>query len=133
METRTRIVGIIIRKGKLLMLKGKGYEELWTSGGKIESGENEEDCLRRELREEVGVELKNMVFFKEYSGVSYYNKNKTINQRVYLVSIEGKIKPAAEIEDCIWLTKKDLEKQKYKLLPKTEKEIIPDLIREEIF
>ncbi|MFH1253064.1 MAG: NUDIX domain-containing protein [Candidatus Uhrbacteria bacterium] len=49
METKTRIVGIIIKSKKLLMLKGKGFEELWTPGGKIEGKETDQECLEREL------------------------------------------------------------------------------------
>jgi ADP-ribose pyrophosphatase YjhB (NUDIX family) len=64
METKTRIVAIIIKEGKLLMLKGKGYKELWTPGGKINPGENDKDCLRRELKEEIGAEFIDMKFFK---------------------------------------------------------------------
>lgn len=53
METRTRIAAIIIKDKKLLLLKGKGYKELWTPGGKIELGESDEECLKRELKEEI--------------------------------------------------------------------------------
>lgn len=30
METKARIVAIIINDDRLLMLKGRGYDELWT-------------------------------------------------------------------------------------------------------
>ena len=89
METRTRIAGIIIQGGKILMLKGKGYKELWTPGGKLEEGESGEDCLRRELKEELGVDLINSKFFKEYFGDHFYNPNLISNNRVYLATIEG--------------------------------------------
>jgi ADP-ribose pyrophosphatase YjhB (NUDIX family) len=61
METRIRIAGIIIQNGKLLMLLGKGYPELWTPGGKLEAHESNEECLARELKEEIGVNLLSMV------------------------------------------------------------------------
>ncbi len=47
LKTKTRIAGIIIQNRKLLLLKGKGYEELWTPGGKLEDGESDEKCLER--------------------------------------------------------------------------------------
>jgi len=132
METKTRVAAIIIRNSKLLMLKGKGYEELWTPGGKIKKGESEEDCLKRELKEEIRAKLTKLKFFGEYSGKSFYHEYITKN-RVYIVSIEGKIKPGAEIERVIWLTKNDFEKHKFPMIPMTENEIIPDLIKHQLF
>ena len=49
-KPKTRIAGIIIKDGKLLLVKGKGYEELWTPGGKIDENETDEECLKRELK-----------------------------------------------------------------------------------
>lgn len=133
METKTRIVAIIIKDGKLLMLKGKGYNELWTPGGKIEQGETDEDCLRRELAEEIGVKITGLKFFKEYSGKSFYHPNRITKQKIYIVSISGEIKPDAEIESYVWLTREDFVKKRFPMIPITEKKIIPDLIRQGIF
>ena len=47
-KEKVRILGIIIKDRKLLMLKGRGYKELWTPGGKMEVGETDEECLKRE-------------------------------------------------------------------------------------
>lgn len=133
METKTRIVAIIVKKGRLLMLKGRGYKELWTPGGKINPDENDEDCLRRELKEEIGAELVNMKFFKKYSAKSFYSDHIT-KQRVYIASIKGnKITPQAEIEDFVWLSRDDFEKGKYLVIPTTQNKVIPDLIKARIF
>ncbi|MEK7586101.1 MAG: NUDIX domain-containing protein [Patescibacteria group bacterium] len=130
METKTRIGGIIIQDGKLLMLLGKGYKELWTPGGKIDEGESDEECLRRELQEELGVSLVEAKFFKEYIGPSFYNPDKHITkQRIYIIKIEGTITPAMEIESYIWFTKKDFVNKKYPMITMTEKELIPDVIK----
>ena len=89
MKSKTRIAGIIIQDGKILMLKGKGYKELWTPGGKLEERESDEECLKRELEEEIGVHLINSKFFKEYPGKSFYNPELIYNNRVYIATIEG--------------------------------------------
>jgi 8-oxo-dGTP pyrophosphatase MutT (NUDIX family) len=133
MKPRTRIAGIIIRDGKLLLLKGKGYEHLWTAGGKLEEGETNEECLRRELKEEIGVDLIEAKYFKEYDGVSFYNPNQPLNQIIYIAKVEGEIKPDAEIEDFVWLSKEDFYNKKYLQLPIHEEKIIPDLIKENIW
>lgn len=133
METKIRIAAIIIDNGKLLMLKGNGYDELWTPGGKIELLETDEDCLKRELAEEIGVKITGLKFFKEYSGKSFYHTNQIIKEKTYIVSISGKIKPDAEIENFVWLTREDFGKKKFPMIPITEKKIIPDLIEKGIF
>lgn len=51
MKIRNRVVAIILKANKVLLVKGKGWPELWTPGGKIEEGETEEETLKRELKE----------------------------------------------------------------------------------
>ena len=131
-EERVRIVGMVIKDRKLLMLNGRGYKELWTPGGKMKVGETDEDCLRRELREELQVNLDSCKFFKEYYGKSFYSEW-MVRQGVYIIEISGEIKPSSEIEGHLWLSRKDFDSHKYPMIPTTEKEIIPDLIKERLF
>lgn len=133
METRTRIAGIIIQDKKLLMLLGKGYKELWTPGGKVDGNENDEECLRRELKEELGVELLEFKFFKEYSNASFYNPLKKTIERAYIIKIQGEIKADSEIESIIWFTKEDFDNKKYPMITHTQEDLIPDLIKEGIW
>lgn len=129
METRIRIAGIIIQNEKILMLLGKGYPELWTPGGKTDGEENDEECLARELKEELGVELIEAKFFKEYAGKNFYNPLKTKIERVYIAKIEGEPKPDAEIERIVWFSKEDFENKKFPMITMTEEEIFPDIIK----
>lgn len=48
---------LVNRDGKILLVWHKYQEGWFLPGGKISGGENYEDALRRELREELGVEL----------------------------------------------------------------------------
>ena len=59
--------GLIINNNKLLIAqrkKGKSCELLWEfPGGKLEEGETLENCLSRELKEELNIEIKIGEFF----------------------------------------------------------------------
>jgi 8-oxo-dGTP diphosphatase len=56
---KTVTAAIIIREGKVLLARRKQGEALagfWEfPGGKVEPGETPEECLRRELKEELGI------------------------------------------------------------------------------
>ena len=127
METKTRIAGIIIQDGKLLMLRGQ-KPELWTPGGKLEVGESDEECLKRELKEEIGVELVRASFFREYIAPGFYNPSVLVTQRVYITEVSGAIMPSAEINDYVWFTKEDFKNRSYPMITTIEKRVIPDLI-----
>ncbi len=133
MTTHTRIAAIIIQDGNLLMQIGTGYKELWTPGGKIKENETDEECLQRELKEEMGVEIIKSRFFKEYQTISFYNSDRGIIERLYIAEIKGEIKPDAEIEEIVWLTKEDFESKKYPMIPHNQEDVIPDLIKEGIW
>ena len=132
-KTRIRIAGIFIKECKLLLVKGKEYKELWTVGGKVDGTETDEECLRRELMEEIGVEITNIKFYKKYPTTSFYNPDIQMEERVYIVSIQGDIKPNAEIESFVWFSKDDYYSKKYPMITHTEEELIPDLIKDNIW
>lgn len=133
METVTRIAGIIIRDNELLMVLGKKHKELWTPGGRIEPGESDEVCLRRELKEEIEAELLSCKFFKEYTNPSFYHPERTTIERVYIAEIVGKLKPDTEIAELVWITKEDFAKQKYPMITNDREKMIPDLISSKIW
>ena len=85
------------------------------------------------MKEELGVNLTDSKFFKEYSGNSFYNPKLIYNNRVYITTIEGEVKPDAEIEDFIWFSKEDFKSKKYPMITITEEQIIPDLIKAKIW
>ena len=132
-KIRIRIAGIFIKEDKILLVKGKKYKELWTVGGKVDGNETDEECLRREIKEEIGVEITDIKFYKKYLTTSFYNPDIQMEERVYLISIKGAMKPNAEIESFVWFSKDDYYSKKYLMITHTEDEIIPDLIKDNIW
>ena len=61
MERHTRYQGAILRDDHLLMIRHRHHEDgrtYWlVPGGGLEPGESEEDCVRREMREETGLDV----------------------------------------------------------------------------
>ena len=62
MKTRIFTTGILLRRGKLLILKRKDdddtYPGMWDCpGGHFEKGESAEDCMIREAKEESGLDV----------------------------------------------------------------------------
>ena len=57
MKVRERVGAIIVKNGRLLLVWNNKYPHIWTPGGKKEEGESDEECLRRELNEELGLTL----------------------------------------------------------------------------
>lgn len=129
MEIKIRIGALIIEGKRLLLVKGKEHEELWTPGGKIEKCESDRECLQRELKEEINVNLISMEFFGEYFCESPYYKNRMTRNRIYIVKIEGDLNPGMEIEKIVWYTKEDFYNKRYPMIPVNEEEIIPDIIK----
>ena len=63
------VCGIIFKKDKILLTrrkKGKSLEGFWEfPGGKVEKNENDSDALKRELKEELGLDVLQIDYFTE--------------------------------------------------------------------
>lgn len=96
------VSGVVLSYGKLLLVRKKGI--YIPPGGKLINGESDEDCLRREFREELSdTEIDNIHFYKELRGVSPHS-NKLILVRLYFTDIVEQLgNPSREIESADWI------------------------------
>lgn len=112
-EMNTVIVtaSLIIEQGKVLVTqrkKNSSHGLLWEfPGGKVKEGEDPREALRRELKEELDVEVEVGMIF---DAVFYSYPEYPILLLVYRCRIEkGSLKPIG-CHDLRWVTLKELEK-----------------------
>ncbi|MEO6202910.1 MAG: 8-oxo-dGTP diphosphatase MutT [Nitrospirales bacterium] len=100
---------IIWQKDRILLSRRKPESYLgglWEfPGGKREFGETLEDCLRREVKEELGVEISEPVWFHT---LHYQYTEKMVELYFYTCSIILGIPQALECAEIAWVHKHDL-------------------------
>jgi len=118
------IGALVIKEGKILIVKDS---QGWLfPGGKIQEGETDEDCLTRELAEELSnAKMESMKPYKDYKSLSTKH-NKEVTVGMYFINLKDhNIKPSGEVEQAVWTS----TPEEYGLIP-TAKQIIQDLRKE---
>lgn len=121
------VVAAIIYKNGAYLATQRGYGEfegMWEfPGGKIESGESREVALKREIREELGVDITIDKFLctTDYDYPSFH-----LTMHCYLCSVKSGEIELREHKSARWLTTKTLDSVEW--LP-ADKYIIDELKR----
>jgi 8-oxo-dGTP diphosphatase len=109
-------VGLLnINNNRVLLCKKRKLEsKLILPGGRIEHGESDLDCLRREISEELGdVQLENIEYIDTYSDIAASDDPsivKTVEIKLYKGDIIGEPIASSEISELIWFgTDSDIE------------------------
>jgi 8-oxo-dGTP pyrophosphatase MutT (NUDIX family) len=103
---RKVVSGIAIRDNDYLLVR-KNRTYLFP-GGKPEPHESDEDCLRREIREELsGTQIKNIRPYRVFEGQSPHKQDQ-VEVHYYFMDIEGELgRPSGEIDDAVWADRQD--------------------------
>lgn len=129
MGTIKKVGAFIFKDGKFLIVRPKERPYFITPGGKYEEDENAEDCLRRELKEELQVEVVSVKHYKDYNIEKAAHSDNQLMLELYIIEINGEPKPSAEIGEIEWLSEADFKNKKFNLAPSFNK-FVPDLIKD---
>lgn len=90
----------VFKDKKLLQVRSSKQKQVfYTLGGKVEEGESEIDCLKREVKEEIGCDINesSLRFLHEFEDVAHGKKDCLVNIRMYQGELIGKPKPTSEV------------------------------------
>ena len=123
-----KVGGIILKDKKILVQRKKNNrEECIIPGGKREKGESDIDTLKRELYEELTVNLIDAEFLGGYDDIAVFS-NKPIHVQAYIVNTSGEIKCNNEIKEAIWIDR-NYAKKGIKVGSILGDHVIPELIK----
>ncbi len=112
MERITKYGLLIVKNNKILLNKEKKHEQLLMPGGKPESGETAEECIKRELREELNVEVKleTLNHLGRFEDIAA-GRNAILTMDLYRGEIKGTPKPQPGVEKVVWFGKRSQTKR----------------------
>jgi len=113
MEEIDKLAWIYIKDRKILSTRSKGKDTYYIPGGKREAGETDEAALKREIKEELNIDIipDSIKYMGAYKAQAHgHSKGVMVKMTCYAADFIGKIKPSSEIEEVAWLTHKDKDK-----------------------
>ena len=125
-------VGLLVTKDDAFLLcrKNNYTSKLIMPGGQIDPGESVKECLIREIKEELGedVKLENVQYFGTYEDKAASddpNVHKTVEIQLYKADMKGTPVPSSEVVELIWFGQ---QSNKDELSPIIVNKILPNLI-----
>ncbi len=123
-----KVGGAIIKDNKILVQRKKNNRcECIIPGGKRKDNETDFETLKRELFEELDVELVKMEFIGGYDDVAVFS-DEPIHVQAYIAEVKGEITCKNEIKEAIWIDK-NYEKQNIEVGSILGKYVIPELVK----
>ena len=127
-EKRFRVVAALIRKDKQILLTqrwpGKHLGSTWEfPGGKVEFEETDQEALQRELREELGIEVKiGTCCFETCHGYG----NREVHLLIYRCQLISGTPTAIDVKAIEWVDEKSLLERSF---PPADLPFVQELVR----
>lgn len=96
---------IVDDRGRLLLVRKAGTASFMQAGGKIEAGESAWSALRRELLEEIGLDLTHheQHYLGRFCAPAANEADCTVEAELFHVRTLHEPSTAAEIEEAVWV------------------------------
>jgi 8-oxo-dGTP diphosphatase len=101
---------VVLRDDRMLTVRTSGRDAFYLPGGKREPGESDVAALRREVHEELGVELEpdSFTLVAELTAPAHGGlPDQRVRMRFYEATGHGQPSPGREIEELAWLPVRD--------------------------
>jgi 8-oxo-dGTP diphosphatase len=105
---------IVVKNGKILILKRSSkedcFQEMWDiPGGRINFGEEPEEALRREVKEETGLEIEVIKPVRVWTFFKDNGRTQVIGITLLCKHKSGRVKLSEEHEDFKWVEPREIE------------------------
>lgn len=100
-----KIALAVFQDKKVLMVRSHTQDDVFYSlGGKLEKDESEIECLKREIKEEVGCEIeeKSLKYLVELEDIAHGKEESLLNLKLYKGKLIGEVKPSSEIVEIAY-------------------------------
>ena len=121
-------IGVVKRDGRILICQRKSEDTfggLWEfPGGKLEPGEALEDCLSREMMEELAIEVK---VVKKLTIISHQYPRSRVTLHPFLCGHAGGEPRAIECQQFKWVKAEELKEHAF---PPANESLVTEIIQE---
>lgn len=90
----------IVKDKKILLVRSRGKEAFYNLGGKVEGTETDEECLTREVKEEINcdVDVSSLVYEASFEAPAHGKVNTLLKMKLYTGTVKGEPVTTSEIE-----------------------------------
>ncbi|MGF1521706.1 MAG: NUDIX domain-containing protein [Leptolyngbyaceae cyanobacterium] len=109
-EVIEAIAWICLQNRQVLCTRTRGKDVFYMPGGKLEPGESAWQALRREIREELSVDLVADTLTESIVVEAWahgYSKQTRVRMKCFQADYRGEITPNSEIEEIAWFSLQD--------------------------